>query len=181
MPIATIERLDAVPSLRLDECYGAPNDVAIHHHARRVDCKSFDSVGLALSGRAEHRCPDASRTRTARAARDRENLDSRAFRHQGYWNNPTTRPAESVPPRLFCSCQSGVSRSIDVSNVIRVFYRQKDMINRAGHKDLFPAEGRVGAFGSIPAVLEARSIATCPVLVNACNPSVVTRGEVGFG
>ena len=61
---------------------------------------------------------------------------------------------------------------------MRVFDRQKDMINRGGLK-IYSAEVEVGAGGPSRACVESAIIAKpCPVLGERVHAVVVTRGEV---
>ena len=78
---------------------------------------------------------------------------------KGYWNNPKAT-AESFTAGFW---HSGDLGSIDAENFVRVFDRQKDMINRGGLK-IYSAEVELVLAGH-PDVVESAIIAKpCPVL-----------------
>ena len=78
---------------------------------------------------------------------------------KGYWNNPKAT-AESFTAGFW---HSGDLGSIDAANFVRVFDRQKDMINRGGLK-IYSAEVESVLSGH-PDVVESAIIAKpCPVL-----------------
>ena len=83
MPIATIERLDAkIPGLKLMNCYGATETTSPSTMMPgELTASHIDSVGSALSGRADRR--HGCQWPRAAARRDRRNLDSRRLGHQG--------------------------------------------------------------------------------------------------
>jgi acyl-CoA synthetase (AMP-forming)/AMP-acid ligase II len=92
---------------------------------------------------------------------------------KGYWNNPKAT-AESFTAGFW---HSGDLGSIDAQNFVRVFDRQKDMINRGGLK-IYSAEVESVLSGH-PAVVESAIIAKpCPVLGERVHAVVVTRNPV---
>jgi acyl-CoA synthetase (AMP-forming)/AMP-acid ligase II len=92
----------------------------------------------------------------------------------GYWNNPKAT-AESFTGGFW---HSGDLGSIDDENFVRVFDRQKDMINRGGLK-IYSAEVESVLAGH-PAVVESAIVAKpCPVLGERVHAVVVVRHEVG--
>jgi acyl-CoA synthetase (AMP-forming)/AMP-acid ligase II len=91
---------------------------------------------------------------------------------KGYWNNPKAT-AESFTGGFW---HSGDLGSIDAQNFVRVFDRQKDMINRGGLK-IYSAEVESVLAGH-PAVVESAIIAKpCPVLGERVHAVIVTRDD----
>jgi acyl-CoA synthetase (AMP-forming)/AMP-acid ligase II len=91
---------------------------------------------------------------------------------RGYWNNPKAT-AESFTAGFW---HSGDLGSIDTENFVRVFDRQKDMINRGGLK-IYSAEVESVLAGH-PEVVESAIIAKpCPVLGERVHAVIVTRGR----
>ena len=89
---------------------------------------------------------------------------------KGYWNNPKAT-AESFTGGFW---HSGDLGSVDADNFVRVFDRQKDMINRGGLK-IYSAEVESVLAGH-PDVIESAIIAKpCPVLGERVHAVVVTR------
>jgi acyl-CoA synthetase (AMP-forming)/AMP-acid ligase II len=89
---------------------------------------------------------------------------------KGYWNNPKAT-AESFTGGFW---HSGDLGSIDDQNFVRVFDRQKDMINRGGLK-IYSAEVE-SVLASHPGVVESAIIAKpCPVLGERVHAVIVTR------
>ena len=89
---------------------------------------------------------------------------------KGYWNNPKAT-AESFTAGFW---HSGDLGSVDAENFVRVFDRQKDMINRGGLK-IYSAEVESVLAGH-PDVVESAIIAKpCPVLGERVHAVVVTR------
>ena len=174
MPIATIERLAVkIPGLKLANCYGAtettspstmmPGDLTASH---------IDSVGLP--------CPGAEIVAMGADGRElpRGEIGELWIRSasviRGYWNNPKAT-AESFTGGFW---HSGDLGSVDARNFVRVFDRQKDMINRGGLK-IYSAEVESVLAGH-PAVVESAIIAKpCPVLGERVHAVVVTRNPVG--
>ena len=174
MPIATIERLDArIPGLKLMNCYGAtettspstimPGELTAGH---------IDSVGCHVRVSISHRGGPLNGRELPRG-KIRRNLDSRGgFRHQELLEQSES-PAESFTGGFW---HSGDLGSIDAANFVRVFDRQKDMINRGGLK-IYSAEVESVLSGH-PAVVESAIIAKpCPVLGERVHAVVVTRSR----
>ncbi len=105
-----------------------------------------------------------------RAARSAKSGSAARSVIKGYWNNPKAT-AESFTAGFW---HSGDLGSIDAQNFVRVFDRQKDMINRGGLK-IYSAEVESVLAGH-PAVVESAIIAKpCPVLGERVHAVVVTR------
>jgi long-chain acyl-CoA synthetase len=174
MPVATIERLAVkLRGLKLSNCYGAtettspstilPGELAARH---------IDSVGLP--------CPGATVAVMDEQGRELPRGEiGEIWIHgasviKGYWNNPKAT-AESFTGGFW---HSGDLGSIDADNFVRVFDRQKDMINRGGLK-IFSAEVESVLAGH-PSVVESAIIAKpCPVLGERVHAVVVTRDDIG--
>jgi acyl-CoA synthetase (AMP-forming)/AMP-acid ligase II len=91
---------------------------------------------------------------------------------KGYWNNPKAT-AESFTGGFW---HSGDLGSIDAQDFVRVFDRQKDMINRGGLK-IYSAEVE-SVLASHPGVVESAIIAKpCPVLGERVHAVIVTRTD----
>ncbi len=170
MPVATIEKLAAkIPGLRLVNAYGStettspatlmPPDLTADH---------YDSVGLPCPG-ASILVMDAQGRELPRG----EIVEIWIGGGQvikGYWNR-TEATAESFTAGYW---HSGDLGSIDADNFVRVFDRQKDMINRGGLK-IYSAEVE-SVLASHPAVVESAIVARpCPVLGERVHAVVVTR------
>ena len=173
MPVATIEKLKAkIPGLKLMNCYGAtettspstimPGELTESH---------IDSVGL--------QCPGARIVVMGTDGRELppgeigELWIQSASVIKGYWNNPKAT-AESFTGGFW---HSGDLGSVDAEGFVRVFDRQKDMINRGGLK-IYSAEVESVLAGH-PAVVESAIIARpCPVLGERVHAVVVTRQPV---
>jgi long-chain acyl-CoA synthetase len=93
---------------------------------------------------------------------------------RGYWNNPEAT-AENFTAGFW---HSGDLGSIDDADFVRVFDRQKDMINRGGLK-IYSAEVESVLAGH-PGVVESAIIAKpCPVLGERVHAVIVIRtGDV---
>jgi acyl-CoA synthetase (AMP-forming)/AMP-acid ligase II len=173
MPIATIERLAAsIPGLKLINAYGAtettspstmmPGELTADH---------IDSVGLPCPG-TRIAVMDAEGRELPRGEIG-EIWIGGAQVIKGYWNNPKAT-AESFTGGFW---HSGDLGSIDADNFVRVFDRQKDMINRGGLK-IYSAEVESVLAGH-PAVVESAILAKpCPVLGERVHAVIVTREEV---
>ncbi|MDA9424686.1 class I adenylate-forming enzyme family protein [Bradyrhizobium sp. CCBAU 53380] len=174
MPVATIEKLKAkIPGLKLMNCYGAtettspstimPGELTESH---------IDSVGLPCPGaRIIAMGPEG---RELPAGEIGELWIQSASVIKGYWNNPKAT-AESFTGGFW---RSGDLGSVDAEGFVRVFDRQKDMINRGGLK-IYSAEVESVLAGH-PAVVESAIIAkACPVLGERVHAVVVTRIPVG--
>jgi long-chain acyl-CoA synthetase len=174
MPIATIERLDAkIPGLKLMNCYGATETTSPSTiMPGELTAKHIDSVGLPCPG-AQIIVVDAGGHELPRGEIGEIWIHGGSV-IKGYWNNPKAT-AESFTAGFW---HSGDLGSIDAANFVRVFDRQKDMINRGGLK-IYSAEVEQVLSGH-PAVLESAIIAKpCPVLGERVHAVVVVRGEVG--
>jgi long-chain acyl-CoA synthetase len=89
---------------------------------------------------------------------------------KGYWNNPKAT-AESFTGGFW---HSGDLGSIGADDLVRVFDRQKDMINRGGLK-IYSAEVESVLAGH-PGVVESAIVAKpCPVLGERVHAVIVTR------
>jgi acyl-CoA synthetase (AMP-forming)/AMP-acid ligase II len=173
MPIATIERLAAaIPGLKLINAYGStetsspstimPGELTASH---------IDSVGLPCPG-AEIIVMDADGHELPRGEIGEIWIRSGSV-IKGYWNNPKAT-AESFTAGFW---HSGDLGSIDGENFVRVFDRQKDMINRGGLK-IYSAEVESVLSGH-PDVVESAIIAKpCPVLGERVHAVIVIRNDV---
>jgi acyl-CoA synthetase (AMP-forming)/AMP-acid ligase II len=170
MPVATIEKLAAkIPGLRLVNAYGStettspatlmPPDLTAGH---------VDSVGLPCPG-ASILVMDAQGRELPRGEIGEIWIGGGQV-IKGYWNRPEAT-AESFTAGYW---HSGDLGSIDADNFVRVFDRQKDMINRGGLK-IYSAEVE-SVLASHPAVVESAIVARpCPVLGERVHAVVVTR------
>src|SRR4051812_1764686 len=173
MPVATIEKLKAIiPGLKLANCYGATETTSPSTMMPgELTAQHIDSVGLP--------CPGARIIAVDADGHERPRGEiGELWIHggsvvKGYWNNPKAT-AESFTAGFW---HSGDLGSIDDADFVRVFDRQKDMINRGGLK-IYSAEVESVLSGH-PDVLESAVIAKpCPVLGERVHAVVVTRGEV---
>jgi len=173
MPVATIERLAAkVPSLRLMNAYGSTETTSPSTLMPGDLTASYsDSVGLP--------CPGArivvmnGEGREVPRGEIGEIWIGGAQVIKGYWNNPKAT-AESFTGGFW---HSGDLGSIDADNFVRVFDRQKDMINRGGLK-IYSAEVE-SVLAAHDSVVESAIIAKpCPVLGERVHAVVVTRDNV---
>ena len=173
MPIATIEKLDAkIPGLKLVNCYGATETTSPSTMMPgELTASHIDSVGLP--------CPGAQIIAVGPDGHEVPRGEiGEIWIHggsviKGYWNNPKAT-AESFTAGFW---HSGDLGSIDAQNFVRVFDRQKDMINRGGLK-IYSAEVESVLAGH-PDVVESAIIAKpCPVLGERVHAVVVTRNDV---
>jgi acyl-CoA synthetase (AMP-forming)/AMP-acid ligase II len=173
MPVATIERLAVkLPGLQLMNCYGAtettspstimPGDLTARH---------VDSVGLPCPG-ATIVVMDAEGRELPRGEVGEIWIHGASV-IKGYWNNPKAT-AESFTGGFW---HSGDLGSIDADNFVRVFDRQKDMINRGGLK-IYSAEVESVLAGHTSVVESAIIAKPCPVLGERVHAVVVTRDGV---
>ena len=174
MPIATIERLATkIPGLKLANCYGAtettspstmmPGELtASHIDSVGLPCPGAEIIAMSADG---HQLPPGEIgelwIRSASVIR-------------GYWNNPKAT-AESFTAGFW---HSGDLGSVDAENFVRVFDRQKDMINRGGLK-IYSAEVESVLAGHADVVESAIIAKPCPVLGERVHAVVVTRNPVG--
>jgi acyl-CoA synthetase (AMP-forming)/AMP-acid ligase II len=174
MPIATIERLDAkIPGLKLMNCYGATETTSPSTMMPgELTASHIDSVGLPCPG-AQIVVMDANGRELPRGEIGEIWIHGGSV-IKGYWNNPKAT-AESFTAGFW---HSGDLGAIDAENFVRVFDRQKDMINRGGLK-IYSAEVESVLSGH-PDVVESAIIAKpCPVLGERVHAVVVTRNAVG--
>jgi long-chain acyl-CoA synthetase len=170
MPIATIEKLAAkIPGLKLINAYGStettspstimPPDFTV---------AQIDSVGLPCPG-VHVVVMDADGRELPRGEIGEIWIHSGSV-IKGYWNNAEAT-AESFTGGYW---HSGDLGSIDANDFVRVFDRQKDMINRGGLK-IYSAEVESVLAGH-PGVVESAIIAKpCPVLGERVHAVIVTR------
>src|SRR5712671_3401849 len=174
MPIATIERLaEKIPGLKLANCYGATETTSPSTMMPgELTASHIDSVGLP--------CPGATIIVVDAEGRELPRGEiGEIWIHggsviKGYWNN-CKATAENFTGGFW---HSGDLGSVDEENFVRVFDRQKDMINRGGLK-IYSAEVESVLAGH-PGVVESAIIAKpCPVLGERVHAVIVTRhGDV---
>ena len=172
MPIATIERLAVrIPGLKLANCYGATETTSPSTMMPdELTARHIDSVGLPCPG-ARIMAVDANGHELPRGEIGEIWIHGGSV-IKGYWNNPKAT-AESFTAGFW---HSGDLGSIDEANFVRVFDRQKDMINRGGLK-IYSAEVESVLSGH-PDVLESAIIAKpCPVLGERVHAVVVITGR----
>jgi long-chain acyl-CoA synthetase len=172
MPIATIEKLAVkVPGLKLINAYGSTETTSPSTiMPPELTAAHIDSVGLPCPG-AEIVVVDAEGRELPRGDIGEIWIRSGSV-IKGYWNNPTAT-AESFTGGFW---HSGDLGSIDKDDFVRVFDRQKDMINRGGLK-IYSAEVESVLSGH-PGVLESAIIAKpCPVLGERVHAVIVTRSS----
>jgi long-chain acyl-CoA synthetase len=174
MPVATIEKLKAkIPGLKLMNCYGSTETTSPSTiMPGELTASRIDSVGLPCPG-AHIIVMDADGRELPRGEIGEIWIHSGSV-IKGYWNNPAAT-AESFTGGFW---HSGDLGSIDTENFVRVFDRQKDMINRGGLK-IYSAEVE-SVLASHPDVVESAIIAKpCPVLGERVHAVIVTRhGDV---
>ena len=172
MPIATIEKLAVkVPGLKLINAYGSTETTSPSTiMPPELTAAHIDSVGLPCPG-AEIIVMDAGGHELPRGEIGEIWIRSGSV-IKGYWNNPKAT-AEGFTAGFW---HSGDLGSIDKNDFVRVFDRQKDMINRGGLK-IYSAEVESVLAGH-PGVVESAIIAKpCPVLGERVHAVIVTRGE----
>ncbi len=174
MPIATIEKLAVkIPGLKLMNCYGSTETTSPSTiMPGELTARHIDSVGLPCPG-AIVVVMDADGRELPRGEIGEIWIRSGSV-IKGYWNNPKAT-AESFTGGFW---HSGDLGSIDKHDFVRVFDRQKDMINRGGLK-IYSAEVESVLAGH-PGVVESAIIAKpCPVLGERVHAVIVTRsGDV---
>src|SRR5215472_3008016 len=173
MPIATIERLATkLPGLKLMNCYGATETTSPSTiMPGELTAAHIDSVGLPCPG-ATIIVTDAQGHELPRGEIGEIWIHGASV-IKGYWNNPKAT-AESFTGGFW---HSGDLGSIDADNLVRVFDRQKDMINRGGLK-IYSAEVESVLAGHDSVVESAIIAKPCPVLGERVHAVVVTRNEV---
>ena len=172
MPVATIEKLDAkIPGLKLMNCYGATETTSPSTiMPGELTAAHIDSVGLPCPG-AEIIVLDAAGRELPRGEIGEIWIRSGSV-IKGYWNNPTAT-AESFTGGFW---HSGDLGSVDARNFVRVFDRQKDMINR-GRLKIYSAEVESVLAGHADVVESAIIAKPCPVLGERVHAVIVTRGD----
>jgi long-chain acyl-CoA synthetase len=173
MPIATIEKLAAeIPGLELINAYGSTETTSPSTiMPPEWTAEHIDSVGLPCPG-ADIIVVDADGRELPRGEIGEIWIRSASV-IKGYWKNPKAS-AESFTAGFW---HSGDLGSIDARNFVRVFDRQKDMINRGGLK-IYSAEVESVLAGH-PDVVESAIIAKpCPVLGERVHAVIVTRNGV---
>ena len=174
MPVATIEKLKAkIPGLKLMNCYGSTETTSPSTiMPGELTASRIDSVGLPCPG--AHIIVMAADGHELPRGEIGEIWIHSGSVIKGYWNNPAAT-AESFTGGFW---HSGDLGSIDTENFVRVFDRQKDMINRGGLK-IYSAEVESVLAGH-PDVVESAIIAKpCPVLGERVHAVIVTRhGDV---
>src|ERR1700694_1365095 len=135
MPIATIEKLAVkLPGLKLINAYGSTETTSPSTiMPPELTAAHIDSVGLPCPG-ADIIVVDGEGRELPRGEIGEIWIHSSSV-IKGYWNNPKAT-AESFTGGFW---HSGDLGSIDDQNFVRVFDRQKDMINRGGLK-IYSAE-----------------------------------------
>jgi long-chain acyl-CoA synthetase len=173
MPIGTIEKLAAkISGLKLINAYGSTETTSPSTlMPGELTAAHLDSVGLPCPG-AQIIVMDADGREQPRGEVG-EIWICGAQVIKGYWNNPKAT-AESFTGGFW---HSGDLGSIDADNFVRVFDRQKDMINRGGLK-IYSAEVE-SVLASHASVVESAIVAKpCPVLGERVHAVVVTRDDV---
>jgi acyl-CoA synthetase (AMP-forming)/AMP-acid ligase II len=173
MPTATIEKLAAHnPGLGLINAYGATETTSPSTlMPGELTASHLDSVGLPAPG-AQIVVMDGMGRELPRGEVG-EIWIGGAQVIKGYWNN-LQATADSFTGGFW---HSGDLGSIDADDFVRVFDRQKDMINRGGLK-IYSAEVESVLAGH-PAVVESAIVAKpCPVLGERVHAVVVTRDAV---
>jgi acyl-CoA synthetase (AMP-forming)/AMP-acid ligase II len=173
MPVATIERLAAkIPGLRLINAYGSTETTSPSTlMPGELTASHIDSVGLPCPG-ARIVVMGADGCEVPRGETG-EIWIGGAQVIKGYWNNPKAT-AETFTGGFW---HSGDIGSIDADNYVRVFDRQKDMINRGGLK-IYSAEVESVLAGHASVVESAIVAKPCPVLGERVHAVVVTRDAV---
>jgi acyl-CoA synthetase (AMP-forming)/AMP-acid ligase II len=170
MPVATIEKLKAkIPGLKLMNCYGSTETTSPSTiMPGELTASHIDSVGLPCPG-AQIIVVDADGRELPRGEVGEIWIHSGSV-VKGYWNNPKAT-TESFTRGFW---HSGDLGSIDAENFVRVFDRQKDMINRGGLK-IYSAEVESVLAGHASVVESAIIAKSCPVLGERVHAVIVTR------
>jgi len=170
MPVATIEKLKAkIPGLKLMNCYGSTETTSPSTiMPDELTASYIDSVGLPCPG-AQIIVVDADGRELPRGEIGEIWIHSGSV-IKGYWNNPAAT-AESFTGGFW---HSGDLGSIDPENFVRVFDRQKDMINRGGLK-VYSAEVESVLAGHADVIESAIIAKPCPVLGERVHAVIVTR------
>jgi acyl-CoA synthetase (AMP-forming)/AMP-acid ligase II len=173
MPVATIERLaEKIPGLKLMNCYGATETTSPSTiMPGELTARYIDSVGLPCPG-TRIVVMDVEGHEVPRGEIG-EIWIGGAQVIKGYWSREKAT-AESFIGGFW---RSGDLGSIDSDDFVRVFDRQKDMINRGGLK-IYSAEVESVLAGHLSVVESAIIAKPCPVLGERVHAVVVTRGDV---
>jgi long-chain acyl-CoA synthetase len=174
MPIATIEKLASkIPGLRLINAYGSTETTSPSTiMPPELTAAHIDSVGLPCPG-AHIIVVDAEGRELPRGEIGEIWIHGGSV-IKGYWNNPAAT-AENFTAGFW---HSGDLGSIDAQDFVRVFDRQKDMINRGGLK-IYSAEVESVLAGHAGVVESAIIAKPCPVLGERVHAVIVTRnGDV---
>jgi O-succinylbenzoic acid--CoA ligase len=173
MPVATIDALAAaVPALVLLNCYGATETTspATIMPAGRTRAHA-DSVGVALPC-AEIRVMDGE-GRELPPGETGELWIGGPMVVPGYWANPEATAASFTAGFW----HSGDLGSVDAEGYVRIFDRQKDMLNRGGYK-IYSVEVENVLMGW-PGMVEAAVVGVpCPVLGERVHAFVHAPGAV---
>jgi long-chain acyl-CoA synthetase len=172
MPVATIEKLAVKsPGLKLINAYGSTETTSPSTiMPPELTAAHLDSVGLPCPG-ADIIVVDPLGQELPRGEVGEIWIRSGSV-IRGYWNNAKAT-AESFTGGFW---HSGDLGSIDADHFVRVFDRQKDMINRGGLK-IYSAEVESVLAGH-PAVIESAIIAKpCPVLGERVHAVIVLRNS----
>jgi long-chain acyl-CoA synthetase len=171
MPIATIEKLAArIPGLKLINAYGSTETTSPSTiMPPELTAAHIDSVGLPCPG-ADIIVVDAEGRELPRGEIGEIWIHGGSV-IKGYWNNPEAT-AENFTGGFW---HSGDLGSIDADNFVRVFDRQKDMINRGGLK-IYSAEVESVLAGHADVIESAIIARPCPVLGERVHAVIVTRG-----
>lgn len=172
MPVATIEKLaEKLPRLKLINAYGATETSSpATIIPPQFTASHIDSVGLPCPG--AHIVAMDSNGRELPRGEIGELWIHGGSVIKGYWNNPRAT-AESFTAGYW---HSGDLGSVDAQNFVRVYDRQKDMINRGGLK-IYSAEVE-SVLAAHPDVVESAIVARpCPVLGERVHAVVVVRRE----
>ena len=159
MPVATIDAINAVlPGLVLINAYGAtettsPATMMPMGHTRA----HADSVGVALPATTIRVMDEAGRELPA--GTPGELWVGGPMVVPGYWDNPAATAAAFTAGFW----HSGDLGSVDADGYVRVFDRQKDMLNRGGYK-IYSVEVE-NVLMAWPGMVEAAIVGIpCPVL-----------------
>jgi long-chain acyl-CoA synthetase len=172
MPIATIEKLTGkIPGLKLVNAYGSTETTSPSTiMPPELTAEHIDSVGLP--------CPGADIIVVGSEGHELPRGEiGEIWIHgcsviKGYWNDPKAT-TENFTGGYW---HSGDLGSIDEQNFVRVFDRQKDMINRGGLK-IYSAEVE-SMLAAHPDVVESAIIAKpCPVLGERVHAVIVVRNR----
>ena len=170
MPAATIEKLAAkIPGLKLINAYGSTETTSPSTiMPPELTAEHLDSVGLP--------CPGADIIVVGPEGHELPRGEIGEIWIyggsviKGYWNDRKAT-AENFTGGYW---HSGDLGSIDAHNFVRVFDRQKDMINRGGLK-IYSAEVE-SVLAAHPGVVESAIIAKpCPVLGERVHAVIVVR------